>query len=205
MEDGPARLVGHAAGPRAGGGLRRARRAARWLGKTLGPTEFATTPLRSLLADGLEIHFRDLEDAAVFRDAYPDLVLADDTMSPVYSSPYLPSGREDPQVCNLYSQTRSQDAMRQLFADVNVVDRLGNLPPLPTIHPDQSAPIVRRRADGAGVPPRALGPADAAAVRSGQVDRPRRDERPQRRLAALAALARAREPLPATISVWTYR
>ena len=121
----------------------------RWLGKTLGPTEFATTPLRSFLADGLEIHFRDLEDARGFRDAYPDLVLADDTMSPVYCSPYLPSGHEDPQVCNLYSQTRSQDAMRQLFADVNVVDRLGNLPPLPTIYPDQSAPIVRRRADGA--------------------------------------------------------
>jgi putative SOS response-associated peptidase YedK len=48
-------------------------------------------------------------------------------------------------MCNLYSLTRSQDAMRQLFAIDE--DLTGNLPPLPDIFPDQMAPIVRL-ADG---------------------------------------------------------
>ncbi len=48
-------------------------------------------------------------------------------------------------MCNLYSLTRSQDAMRQLFAIHE--DLTGNLPPLPDIFPDQMAPVVRL-ADG---------------------------------------------------------
>ncbi|MCX8256166.1 putative SOS response-associated peptidase [Beijerinckiaceae bacterium RH AL1] len=44
-------------------------------------------------------------------------------------------------MCNLYSLTRSQDAMRQLFAIDE--DLTGNLPPLPDIFPDQMAPVVR--------------------------------------------------------------
>ncbi|MCF1709982.1 SOS response-associated peptidase [Tabrizicola sp. J26] len=49
-------------------------------------------------------------------------------------------------MCNLYSMTRAQDAMRQLFPDVP--DRLGNLAPLPEIYPDQKAPILRNGTDG---------------------------------------------------------
>ena len=48
-------------------------------------------------------------------------------------------------MCNLYSQTRAQEAMRQLFA---AVDKLGNLPAQPEIYPDQMAPIVRIGLDG---------------------------------------------------------
>ena len=44
-------------------------------------------------------------------------------------------------MCNLYSITRSQDAMRQLFAVAH--DLTGNLPPLPGVFPDYLAPIVR--------------------------------------------------------------
>ena len=44
-------------------------------------------------------------------------------------------------MCNLYSITRSQDAMRRLFAIDE--DCAGNLPPLPDVFPDQLAPIVR--------------------------------------------------------------
>lgn len=44
-------------------------------------------------------------------------------------------------MCNLYSITRSQDAIRQLFAVAH--DETGNLPPMPGIFPDYSAPIVR--------------------------------------------------------------
>ena len=44
-------------------------------------------------------------------------------------------------MCNLYSITRTQEAMRRLFS----IDRdlTGNLPPLPDVFPDQMAPIVR--------------------------------------------------------------
>ena len=44
-------------------------------------------------------------------------------------------------MCNLYSITRPQEAMRQLFAADE--DVTGNLPPLPGVFPDQMAPIVR--------------------------------------------------------------
>ena len=48
-------------------------------------------------------------------------------------------------MCNLYSVTTNQEAIRRLFAIVH--DLTGNLPPLPAIFPDQLAPVVRQ--DGA--------------------------------------------------------
>lgn len=52
-------------------------------------------------------------------------------------------------MCNLYSQTKSQDAMRQLFnpvleEDEELIDTAGNLPPSTGIFPDYPAPIIRR-------------------------------------------------------------
>ncbi len=44
-------------------------------------------------------------------------------------------------MCNLYSMTRSQEAMRQLFKTRR--ELAGNLPLPPAIFPDQLAPIVR--------------------------------------------------------------
>lgn len=49
-------------------------------------------------------------------------------------------------MCNLYSLTKGQSAIRDLFAVRN--DRSGNLPLFPSIFPDSVAPIVRRGADG---------------------------------------------------------
>ena len=49
-------------------------------------------------------------------------------------------------MCNLYSITRTQDAMRRLFAIER--DLAGNLPPLPGVFPDMPAPIVRAGGDG---------------------------------------------------------
>jgi putative SOS response-associated peptidase YedK len=49
-------------------------------------------------------------------------------------------------MCNLYSVTKSQDAIRSLFAVTR--DQTGNLPPLPDIFPDQLAPVVRTARDG---------------------------------------------------------
>jgi putative SOS response-associated peptidase YedK len=49
-------------------------------------------------------------------------------------------------VCNLYSLTKGQAAIRELARAT--VDRTGNLPPMPGIFPDYAAPIVRQGADG---------------------------------------------------------
>lgn len=49
-------------------------------------------------------------------------------------------------MCNLYSMTRSQEAMRRLFKAQR--DLTGNLPPLPAIFPDYMAPVVRVASDG---------------------------------------------------------
>ena len=51
-------------------------------------------------------------------------------------------------MCNLYSQTTAQEAMRQLFAPLDVADHLGNLAPMPEIYPDYRAPILRNGAEG---------------------------------------------------------
>ena len=49
-------------------------------------------------------------------------------------------------MCNLYSHTANQEAIRRLFAVEH--DRTGNLPPQPGIFPDYAAPVVHLR-DGA--------------------------------------------------------
>ncbi|RXF74286.1 SOS response-associated peptidase [Hansschlegelia zhihuaiae] len=49
-------------------------------------------------------------------------------------------------MCNLYSLTRGQAAIRQLARAM--VDRTGNLPPMPAIFPDYPAPIVRTGDEG---------------------------------------------------------
>jgi putative SOS response-associated peptidase YedK len=49
-------------------------------------------------------------------------------------------------VCNLYSELKSQTAVRQWARALH--DRTGNLPPLPAIFPDMMAPIVRKAPDG---------------------------------------------------------
>jgi hypothetical protein len=49
-------------------------------------------------------------------------------------------------VCNLYSLTKGQAAIRKLARAMR--DHTGNLPPLPGIFPDQMAPIVRTGEDG---------------------------------------------------------
>jgi putative SOS response-associated peptidase YedK len=54
--------------------------------------------------------------------------------------------RTFPAMCNLYSVTKSQEAIRRWFAVRH--DRAGNLPPLPGVFPDGMAPIVRATREG---------------------------------------------------------
>jgi putative SOS response-associated peptidase YedK len=49
-------------------------------------------------------------------------------------------------MCNLYSMTKSQAAIVAIARAMH--DKTGNLPPLPGIFPDYSAPIVRNTSDG---------------------------------------------------------
>lgn len=49
-------------------------------------------------------------------------------------------------MCNLYSMTRNQDAIRAIARAMR--DQTGNLPPMPGIFPDYPAPIVRNAPDG---------------------------------------------------------
>jgi putative SOS response-associated peptidase YedK len=49
-------------------------------------------------------------------------------------------------MCNLYSVTKSQQAIRELVKAIR--DLTGNLPPLPAIFPDKMAPVVRTAPDG---------------------------------------------------------
>lgn len=49
-------------------------------------------------------------------------------------------------MCNLYSMTKGQQAIRELARAMN--DKAGNLPQLPGIFPDYAAPIVRTGSDG---------------------------------------------------------
>jgi putative SOS response-associated peptidase YedK len=120
-----------------------------WLIAAVGPGQYTTTPRNSLLGDGVEFHFRSLDDGSRFLDRFPQIVLADATMGVSYRSPAVPFGRREVEdVCNLYSMTRAQDAMRQLFARLDYDDRLGNLAPLPEVYPDYSAPILRNGSEG---------------------------------------------------------
>ena len=67
-------------------------------------------------------------------------------------------------MCNLYSITTNQEAIRALF---RVVDRyVGNLAPIPGVFPDYPAPVIRNTATGTELvtmrwgmppPPRAAG------------------------------------------------
>ena len=49
-------------------------------------------------------------------------------------------------MCNLYSITKGQQAIREFTGAMT--DRTGNLPPLPGVFPDYAAPIVRNQPDG---------------------------------------------------------
>jgi hypothetical protein len=74
-------------------------------------------------------------------------------------------------------------------------DRTGNLPPLPGIFPDYSAPIVRNQPGGRELTHGEVGNAVACVCAQGPEFRFRRHRRSQCQLASLATLARDLEPL----------
>ena len=93
--------------------------------------------------------FRDPAAVVALCDAFPDLVLVDSTTSPHYHSPNMPPGQQenDDDVCNLYSMTRTADAMRRLFDDRPWLDSAGNLEP-GSVYPDRMGAVVRHDCAG---------------------------------------------------------
>ncbi len=120
-----------------------------WLKKEVGWGFYAVYTSRGLAADALGVYFRDIEGARALISAFPDLILADGTESPAYTSPVHDGAWQNDEwfgVCNLYSMTKAQDAMRALFDGLE--DKTGNLPPLPGIYPDYQAPVISKGETG---------------------------------------------------------
>ena len=132
------------------GGLGYALNAAEnWLAREIGVGGFAVHSVPALGTDATAFYFRDVETAKDFVDAFPDLRLADGTLFQHYDTPGMPHAielLEDSAICNLYSLTKGQEAIRKL-AEV-ISDKTGNLPPLPGIFPDYAAPVVRNAEEG---------------------------------------------------------
>ena len=116
-----------------------------WLKKEIGGMDYAHHGSSGYgINTAISVYFRTTEAAAAFVEAFPDLKLADATERREYArlAADIAAWRfED--VCNLYSMTKGQDAIRQLFDGIE--DRTGNLPELLGIFPDTHAPIVRDR------------------------------------------------------------
>jgi putative SOS response-associated peptidase YedK len=92
-------------------------------------------------------------------------------------------------MCNLYSVTKSQDAIRRLFGAA--FDSTGNLPSMPSVFPDQDAPVVRNYEGGRelikmrwGMPP------------PPKFGGPPGHQYPQHIVTALARLVEGPKPLP---------
>jgi putative SOS response-associated peptidase YedK len=84
-------------------------------------------------------------------------------------------------MCNLYSITTNQEAIRAMFRVINRY--VGNLPPMPGVFPDYPAPVVRNDHDALGNAPTA------------PHGRPADHQHPQYDITALARLVEAGKPL----------
>ena len=73
-------------------------------------------------------------------------------------------------MCNLYSLTKGQDAIRGWFDGID--DQAGNLAPMPGIYPDYAAPVVRSGAEGPVLTTMRWGlPSPAFALKGKKTDR----------------------------------
>ena len=114
-----------------------------WLTDRVGPGGYAVHGSTALAQDAMAVYLRTAEEAQAMVAAFPDLQLADGTMSTAYVPAALPQDWSAPEVfgvCNLYAMTAAQAAIREIAGAME--DRTGNLPALPAIFPDQAAPVV---------------------------------------------------------------
>lgn len=120
-----------------------------WLDAEVGRGHYATHPAPAFGNGAMGVYLRDIDLARALVLAFPDLELADGTDDITYSSPAQRvtwQGEDLFGVCNLYSMTKSQAAIRELAKVWE--DRTGNMPPLPGIFPDHHAPVVFNEDEG---------------------------------------------------------
>ena len=67
-----------------------------WLDREVGRADYARHPAKMFSEHAVAFHFRDVEPARRFLDAFPGLILADGTVTSAYASPALPFGRKRP-------------------------------------------------------------------------------------------------------------
>jgi putative SOS response-associated peptidase YedK len=95
-------------------------------------------------------------------------------------------------MCNLYSITTNQEAMRSVFRKINRY--VGNLAPMPGVFPDYPAPVIRNTDEGDG--------RDLVMMRWGMPPHRARAAGHQHQkhlFPALARLAEAGKPLPGAV------
>jgi putative SOS response-associated peptidase YedK len=119
-----------------------------WLAAVVGHGNYALHSVQALFTSASALYFRDIEAARAFLAAFPALELADSLQSRGYSAPGLVANvsEEVLGVCNIYSLTKGQAAIREIAGVWE--DRTGNLPSLPGIYPDTAAPVVSNTAQG---------------------------------------------------------
>ncbi|MEL6931571.1 MAG: SOS response-associated peptidase [Pseudomonadota bacterium] len=120
-----------------------------WPNNNLGAGDYANHSSTTTGGSATAFYIRDLENARAFLAAFPMLELADGTTSIAYSSPVHDGAWQSEHflgVCNLYSMTKGQDAIRALFDGID--DQTGNLPPMSGIFPDYPAPVIANTQDG---------------------------------------------------------
>lgn len=118
-------------------------RAYSWLNSEVGAGHFAHHADTTIGGSATAFYFRCPSKAQAFVEAFPELVLADGTSSLAYSSPAQNDAWNSGDLlglCNLYSITKGQAAIRALFDDIR--DETGNLAPMPEVYPDFHAPVV---------------------------------------------------------------
>lgn len=120
-----------------------------WLDQEVGRGHYAIHPTNAQAMDAIGVHLRDIELAKLLVAAFPDFELADGIDSLTYSSPAQSVSWQSAEffgVCNLYSLSKGQAAIRELASVWD--DRTGNLPMLPSIFPDHFAPVIRQTEEG---------------------------------------------------------
>lgn len=120
-----------------------------WLDSEVGRGDYATHGSRGHGVDAMAVYLRDIDLARMMVRAFPDLELADGLDCISYSSPSQTvfwSGEDLFGVCNLYSMSKGQAAIRELVKVWD--DRTGNMPSLPGIFPDTQAPVVWNSEEG---------------------------------------------------------
>ncbi len=119
-----------------------------WLASYVGVGSYAWHSGTTLGGSASSVYFRDLSEAKAFLSQFPSLELADATDKLPYNAVQVDEWKSEDflGVCNLYSMTSAQSAIRALFSDLD--DLTGNLPALEAIYPDYPAPVIHRSENG---------------------------------------------------------